>query len=507
MSNWLAGSGSGSRIFLPGINGYSLSQMQNFPLFARIQDRHCLVVGGGAVATRRAGQLLKAGARVTIVAPELSPEILDWEEAGRIVAIRDEFKGALPADCWLVVAATADPAVNRAVAAAAEAAKLFCNVVDEPGLCSFIMPTIVDRDPVTIAISSSGSSPVLARWIKGLIEETLPSRIGALASLAGRWRRKVRAALPDFDDRRRFWQEALRGEVADHAYAGKEEASEAALEAALARWQASAASSATGGRRVGQAYLVGAGPGDPELITLRGRKLLARADAVLYDRLVDPRVLEYARRDAELIAVGKSAGRLSIRQEQLNRLLVSLVSSGKHVCRLKGGDPMVFGRVAEELEALTAAGLPFQIVPGVSAVSACAAYAGIPLTMRDEARAILIATGHTSDHGAADLSAFRDGQTLALYMAVANFSAIAGRLIELGHPRDLPLAVVEHGTTEQQRVILATLAELPTLAGEHAVESPALLLVGKTVRYAERYAWFNPRILLAEQASALKQAI
>ena len=503
MSNWLAGSGSGSLIFLPGINGYSFLRMQNFPLFARIQDRHCLVVGGGAVATRRAGQLLKAGARITIVAPELSPEILDWEESGRVVAVREAFQGNLPADCWLVIAATADPVVNRAVAAAAEAAKLFCNVVDEPELCTFIMPTIVDRDPVTIAISSAGSSPVLARWIKGLVEETLPSRIGALASLAGRWRKKVRAALPDFDDRRRFWQEALRGEVADHAYAGKEEASEAALESALARWQASAAS----GRRVGQAYLVGAGPGDPELITLRGRKLLARADAVLYDRLVHPRVLEYARRDAELIAVGKSAGRLSIRQEQLNRLLVSLVSSGKHVCRLKGGDPMVFGRVAEELEALTAAGLPFQIVPGVSAVSACAAYAGIPLTMREEARAILIATGHTSDHGAADLSAFRDGQTLALYMAVANFGAIAERLIELGHPRDLPLAVVEHGTTEKQRVILSTLAALPTLAEEHKVESPALLLVGKTVRYAERYAWFNPRILLAEQASALAQAI
>jgi uroporphyrin-III C-methyltransferase/precorrin-2 dehydrogenase/sirohydrochlorin ferrochelatase len=476
--------------------------MQNFPLFARIQNRHCLVVGGGAVATRRAGQLLKAGARVTVVAPELTPEILDWEEAGRVTAVREVFKGTLPDDCWLVVAATADPAVNRAVAAAAEAAKRFCNVVDQPELCSFIMPTIVDRDPVTIAISSAGTSPVLARWIKGLIEETLPRRIGALASLAGRWRERVRAALPDIDDRRRFWQETLRGAVADHAYAGKEEVSEAALDDALARWQANA-----GGRRVGQAYLVGAGPGDPELITLRGRKLLARADAVLYDRLVDPGVLEYARRDAELIAVGKSAGRLSIRQEQLNRLLVSLVSSGKHVCRLKGGDPMVFGRVAEELEALTVAGLPFQIVPGVSAVSACAAYAGIPLTMRDEARAILIATGHTSDHGAADLSAFRDGQTLALYMAVANFGAIAERLVELGHPRDLPLAVVEHGTTEQQRVILSTLAGLPTLAEEHTVESPALLLIGKTVRYAERYAWFNPRLLHSGQASALAQAI
>jgi uroporphyrin-III C-methyltransferase/precorrin-2 dehydrogenase/sirohydrochlorin ferrochelatase len=477
--------------------------MQNLPLFARIQGRHCLVVGGGAVATRRVEQLLSAGARVTVIAPEFSEQVLEWAAAGRIDTIGEAFNGTLPADCWLVVAATRDRAVNQAVAAAAEAAQRFCNVVDEPELCSFIMPTIIDRDPVTIAISSAGRSPVLARWIKGLIEESLPSRIGALATLAGRWRERVRAALPDIDERRRFWQETLRGEVADHAYAGKEGASEAALDAALARWQASAA----GNRRTGQAYLVGAGPGDPELLTLRGRKLLARADTVLYDRLVNPKILEYARRDAELISVGKAAGRLSIRQEQLNRLLVSLVASGKHVCRLKGGDPMVFGRVAEELEALTTAGLPFQIVPGVSAVEACAAYAGIPLTMRNEARAILIATGHTTDHDAADLSAFRDGQTLALYMAIAHFGTIAARLIELGHSRELPLAVIEHGTTEKQRVILATLAELPGLAEEHQVQSPALLLIGKTVRYAERYAWFNPRVLQTKQDPDLAEAI
>lgn len=389
------------------------------------------------------------------------------------------------------------------MSAAAEAARRFCNVVDEPALCTFIMPTIIDRDPVTIAVSSAGRSPVLARWIKGLIEETLPGRVGALAQLAGRWRERVSEALPELDRRRHFWQETLRGEVADLAYAGREAASEAALEAALARWTEAAAS----GQRSGQAYLVGAGPGDPELITLRGRKLLARADTVLYDRLVNPKILDYARRDAELVAVGKAAGRLSIRQDQLNRLLVSLVAQGKHVCRLKGGDPMVFGRVGEELEALTEAGLPFQIVPGVSAVSGCAAYAGIPLTMRDEARAVLIATGHTTDHDAGDLTAYRPGQTLAVYMAIANFGTVAARLIELGHPRDLPLAVIENGTTAKQRVILSCLQALPDLATEHAIESPALLLIGKTVAYAERYAWFNPRLVQPATADALARAI
>jgi uroporphyrin-III C-methyltransferase/precorrin-2 dehydrogenase/sirohydrochlorin ferrochelatase len=258
---------------------------------------------------------------------------------------------------------------------------------------------------------------------------------------------------------------------------------------------------------VGQAYLVGAGPGDPELITLRGRKLLARADAVLYDRLVNPEILGYARRDADLIPVGKAAGRPSIRQDQLNRLLVNLVRSGKHVCRLKGGDPMVFGRIGEELAALTEAGLPFQIVPGISAVEGCAAYAGIPLTTRDEARAILIATGHTTDHDSADLAAFRPDQTLALYMAIANFGAIAARLAELGHPADLPLAVIENGTRENQRVIRATLGDLSTLAAEHEIRSPALLLIGRTVRHAERYAWFNPRVFESGSADSLAKVI
>jgi uroporphyrin-III C-methyltransferase/precorrin-2 dehydrogenase/sirohydrochlorin ferrochelatase len=477
--------------------------MQTLPIFTRLAGRRCLVVGGGTVGARRIEQLLGAGAAVTVVAPEFGPVVSEWAAAGRIEARSERFHGALIDDFWLVVAATSDPAVNREVAAAAEAARRFCNVVDEPELCSYIMPTIIDRDPVTIAISSAGSSPVLARWIKGLIEETLPARVGALASLAGRWRDRVRNALPDLDDRRHFWQVTLRGDVADLAYAGRESASEAALETALTRW-----SKASGeGKRAGQAYLVGAGPGDPELITLRGRKLLARADAVLYDHLVNPKILEYARRDAELISVGKQAGKPSIRQEQLNRLLVSLVASGKHVCRLKGGDPMIFGRIGEELEALSEAGLAFQIVPGVSAVSGCAAYAGIPLTLRDEARAILIATGHTSDHSAADLAAFTPDRTLALYMAVANFGAIAAKLTELGHPRDLPLAVVENGTTASQRVIVSTLAELPSLAAEHEVRSPALLLVGKTVRYAERYGWFNPELVALAAQNGLADVI
>jgi uroporphyrin-III C-methyltransferase / precorrin-2 dehydrogenase / sirohydrochlorin ferrochelatase len=477
--------------------------MQTLPIFAKLNGRQCLVVGAGVVAARRIEQLLKAGALVTVVAPRFNALVREWADAGRITTVEKDFEPHLIEDFWLVVAATNDTAVNRQVAVAAEAAKRLCNVVDEPALCTFIMPVIIDRDPVTIAVSSAGSSPVLARWIKGLIEEQLPNRIGALAALAGRWRERVRDALPEIDDRRRFWQASLQGEVADLSFAGKAEASEVALDEALQRWLDAKA----GGPTVGQAYLVGGGPGDPELITLRGRKLLARADVVLFDRLVNPKILEYARRDAELISVGKAAGRPSIRQEQLNRLLVNLVASGKHVCRLKGGDPMVFGRISEELDALTNAGLPFQVVPGVSAVEGCAAYAGIPLTMRDVARAVLIATGHTTDHSAADLTAYRPDQTLALYMAISNFASIAERLTELGHPGDLPLAVIENGTTDRQRVILSTLENLPTMAAEHQIQSPALLLVGQTVRYAERYGWFNPRAVEVDPEKGIANVI
>ncbi|HLF11305.1 MAG TPA: uroporphyrinogen-III C-methyltransferase, partial [Gammaproteobacteria bacterium] len=263
--------------------------------------------------------------------------------------------------------------------------------------------------------------------------------------------------------------------------------------AALERWRNADPKAA----RTGEAYLVGAGPGSPDLITVRGRQLLAHADVVLYDRLVNPAILSFARRDAELVCVGKTPHKPSITQVQLNRLLVQLVASGKRVCRLKGGDPMIFGRVGEELEALTQAGLPFQIVPGVSAVEGCAAYAGIPLTLRGVAHAILITTGHTRDHVSPDLAAYQPGQTLALYMGVERFASIVDQLLGNGHDPATPVAIVESGTLPEQRVIRATLGDLARVAAEHRVVSPALLLVGETVRHAERYAWFNRNVLVA----------
>ncbi|HEY7671817.1 MAG TPA: siroheme synthase CysG [Gammaproteobacteria bacterium] len=474
--------------------------MQHLPLFADLMRRPCLVVGGGSVAERRVRQLLAAGAEVTVIAPEPNAPLAKLAAAGEVRLAATRFApGSNLEPYWLVVAATDDPATNAEVAAAAEAAKRFCNVVDDPARSSFIMPAIIDRDPVTIAVASAGHSPVLARWLKGLIEAIVPARVGALALLAGRFREQVRDAIPNLDERRRFWEQALMGDTAEHALAGRDAESEWALEAALERWR-----SASAEPRGGEAYLVGAGPGSPDLITLRGRQLLAQAEVVLYDRLVNPAILEFARRDADLICVGKQARRPSITQTQLNRLLVQLVKSGKRVCRLKGGDPMVFGRVGEELEALTRAGLPFQIVPGVSAVEGCAAFAGIPLTLRGVAEAVLITTGHTQDHSSPDLAAYRPGQTLALYMGVAHFGAIADELIANGHDPATPVAIIENGTLDQQRVIRAALVDLARLSAEHGVKSPALLLVGETVRCAERYRWFDRGALVVapEPASA-----
>ncbi len=462
--------------------------MQHLPIFADLAERDCLVVGGGAVAERRVRLLLDAGAAVTVCAPEVSETLARWASDGRVTVLERPFGGLDVEPFWLVVAATDDRATNAAVAAAATAAKRFCNVVDDPSLCSFVTPAIVDRGPVTIAVASGGRSPVLARWIKGLIELAVPIRVGQLATLAGRWRAAVREALPEADRRRRFWQQWVQGPVAEHVLAGRDDAAERAMQATLDAWRHDADEP----KRAGEAYLVGAGPGSPDLITIRGRQLLAEADVVLYDRLVNPELLAYARRDAELICVGKVPWKPSITQKQLNRLLVGLVAGGKRVCRLKGGDPLIFGRGGEEIEALVAAGLRFQVVPGVSAAEGCAAYAGIPLTLRGVAHAVLLTTGHAEEHTAAALAEAPVGQTLAFYMGVARYDEIREELLRRGYAPETPVAVVESGTTDRQRVIRTALRSLARAQQALEIRAPALLLVGETTRFAERYAWFQP---------------
>ena len=472
--------------------------MEHLPLFARLDGRRCLVVGGGAVAARKVRLLRSAGAEVTVASPALVDDLrqlLDhgkiqhdaWGGNGRLDASRLRPEHLRP--YWLVVAATADRELNAAAARAAEAAQRFCNVVDDPELGNFIMPAIVDRAPVTVAVSTGGASPVLARWLKGRIESMLPLGVGALARLAGRWRDRVRGGIEDIDRRRRFWERVLDSQVPESVYAGREAEAETALDRLLAQWRSAHP------ERTGEAYLVGAGPGRADLITLRGRQLLSQAEVVLYDRLVGEEVLEFARRDAELISVAKTPGKPSIKQDDINAMLIHHVRAGKRVCRLKGGDPMIFGRGGEEVEALSTAGLPFQVVPGVSAAQGCACYAGIPLTLRGAAQSVVLTTGHT-ERGIAEVAGFSPGQTLVLYMGVAKYPILAQRLIDRGYDPATPVAVVERGTAPDQRVLSTVLGSLGAAAEAHGVNSPALLIVGETSRFARRHAWFAPEQLV-----------
>ncbi len=454
--------------------------MNQLPVFLTLKERSCLVVGGGAVATRKVRLLLDAGAAVTVVAPELSSRLERWQHTERLTLLRRRFAPALLDQQWLAIAATSDRAVNAAVAAAAEARQVHCNVVDDTTLGNCFLPAIVDRAPVTVAIGTGGRAPVLARLLKERLDRWLPQRLGSLAVFAGRRRAAVSRVLATPEQRQHFWRDVLDGPVADHVLAGREVEADASFQQALAGAPA---------RQAGEAYLVGAGPGDPGLLTIRALELLQRADVVLHDRLVAPEIVRLARREADIINVGKSPDGPSTSQEAINRLLVDKVRSGLRVCRLKGGDPSVFARLGEEIAALADAGLPFQVVPGISAASGAAASAAIPLTLRDAAQAVVLVTGRSEDPaGEPDWASLaRPGQTLAFYMAVGQFPQIALKLMAQGLPASTPIAVIERATTPTQRTTRSRLGELSTLARTHGIRAPAILLIGETVRVSDRW--------------------
>lgn len=472
--------------------------MHHFPIFASLDGLPCLVVGGGAVAERKVRDLRAAGACVTVNAPELSPRLNAAATAGQIRAIRRPFDSSLVAGHLLVIAATDDKAVNRAVSVAARMAQRLCNVVDDPALSTWISPAVVDRSPITIAVSSGGHAPVLARLVRQQIEHWLPAGLGALATWAASWRERVRARVADLRDRRRLWEAVLAGGlqsgtgVAADVMANRVPAADAAMAALLERQPAG---------NPGIAWLVGAGPGDAELITLRGLRHLRNADVVLHDRLVPAAVLEHARRDAEVIDVGKEGGGSSTSQAAINALLVERVRSGARVCRLKGGDPCTFGRGSEEALALADAGLPFEIVPGITAASGCAAYAGIPLTHRGLAHGVSLVTGHrTTPSGT--MARTVPGQTVVVYMAGRRLADACASLAADGHAANTPAAVVIAGTTATQRLVTGTLADIAEKAAAAGVESPAILYVGAVVGLAPRLAWFRPagETAVAEQS-------
>lgn len=463
--------------------------MDHLPVFFDVRGRDCLLVGGGEVAARKAELLRRAGSRITVVAPELGTGLARLAAAGGIRHRAAAFSETDVGGHVLAIAATDDPAVNAAVAAAARAHGVPVNVVDDPAHCDFIFPSVVDRSPLMIAISTGGAAPMLARSLRARLETLIPAGYGRLATLLQRFRSQLKERLP-LKARRHFVETLLDGPVPELVFSGREDEAAVMLQRAL--------ENADAGPPRGEVSLIGAGPGDPDLLTFRALRLMQRADVVLYDRLVPDSILDLVRRDAERIYVGKRRDYHALRQEEINQLLVEHARAGRHVVRLKGGDPFVFGRGGEEIATLAAEGIPFQVVPGITAANGCAAYAGIPLTHRDHAHSVLFVTGHLRGGGdgldpAIDWEALvRPAQTVVIYMGLGAIEVICRELQSHGMRADMPAALIERGTTRAQRVLTGTLRTLPDLVANHEVHAPTLLIVGEVVTLRERLAWFHP---------------
>jgi uroporphyrin-III C-methyltransferase / precorrin-2 dehydrogenase / sirohydrochlorin ferrochelatase len=456
--------------------------MDYLPVFLQLRGARAVIVGGGRIAARKADLLLRAGARLTVVAPRLHEELRNRAASGELTHLAETFVPAHLDGAAVAIAATALKEVNTTVSAAARERAVPVNVVDDASLSTFIFPAIIDRSPVIVAVGSAGQAPVLARWVRERIEAMLPARLGALARFMGERRQGVLRAL-GAAARRAFWERIVRGTAATRLLAGDEPGAQRAFEAELLISQLTT-STATGGSALGEVYLIGAGPGDPDLLTLRALQLLQQADVVLYDRLVPPAVLEHARREARRIFVGKVHGGSEghTPQEDIHQRMIGFAREGLKVARLKGGDPFIFGRGGEEVEVLARAGIPYLVVPGITAALGAAAGAGIPLTQRGLAQSVTFVTGHLPEDDALDWRTLaRRGQTVVFYMGVGKLVPIVARLRAAGAPDTLPAALIERATLPEQRVLRATLAQITDLAGSAGVTPPALLIVGDVV--------------------------
>lgn len=459
--------------------------MEYFPLFTRIAGVPCLVVGGGAVAARKVGALSRAGAEITLIAPKLAANLGTLIAEQKLEYIARDYQ---PADMHnryrLVIAATDNRALNRAIAEQAHSLDILVNVVDAPELCSVILPSIIDRDPVVVAVSSGTRSPVLARLLRARLETLIPARYGRLAELIGGFRQQVGQRLSQAQARRGFWERILQGPVSELVFSGRDAAAMQLVEKSLSEAEDS---------KSGEVYLVGAGPGDPDLLTFRALRLMQQADVVLYDRLVAPEIVDLVRKEAERIYVGKRRAYHAVRQEEINETLARLALEGKRVLRLKGGDPFIFGRGGEEVATLAEQGIPFQIVPGITAASGCACYAGIPLTHRDYAQSVIFVTGHLKE-GELQLNwqqLVQPQQTVVVYMSLTNIDILCSRLIEHGLPASTPVALVSRGTTMDQDVTTATLSSLKDAIDAKVIHAPTLTIIGDVVRLHGSLSWFN----------------
>ncbi|EHU1307521.1 siroheme synthase CysG [Acinetobacter baumannii] len=456
--------------------------MDIFPISLKLQQQRCLIVGGGHIALRKATLLAKAGAIIDVVAPAIEDQLLQLIKTTGgepfIEAFAEKF---LSTPYRLVIAATNNAEVNKTVFEQCEARNLLVNSVDDIPHCRFMVPAIIDRSPLIVSVASNGTSPVLSRQIRTQLETSIPHGMGKLAEFSGKWRNQVKEKISNPDERRIFWENLYASPLKEQVFNDNLDVADSMLEQALQEWKAPK----------GEVYLVGAGPGDPELITLKALRLMQQADVVIYDRLVSVPILELCRRDATKIYVGKARSNHSVPQEGINALLVDYAKKGKRVCRLKGGDPFIFGRGGEEIQELFQAGVPFQVVPGITAASGCSAYAGIPLTHRDYAQSVRFLTGHLKE-GSPELpwdELVYENQTLVLYMGLVGLERICEQLIAHGQRPDMPVALISKGTTPEQKVVMGSLADIASKVTEHQIHAPTLTIIGEVVRLREQLQW------------------
>ena len=456
--------------------------MDIFPISLKLQQQPCLIVGGGHIAYRKALLLAKAGAKIDVLAPEIDDNLLQLVQQSQGQYVQDVFSSSTALRHYrLVIAATDNNRVNQQVFAACEAENVLVNSVDDPPHCRFMVPAIIDRSPLVISVASNGTSPVLSRQIRTQLESSIPHGMGKLAEFSGQWRAAVKQKIVNPEERRIFWEELYASPLKEQVFNDNLDAANQSIQHALVEWQTPK----------GEVYLVGAGPGDPELLTLKALRLMQQADVVIYDRLVSAPILELCRRDAEKVYVGKARSNHAVPQEGINALLVKYAQAGKRVCRLKGGDPFIFGRGGEEIQELYEAGVSFQVVPGITAASGCAAYAGIPLTHRDYAQSVRFLTGHLKE-GSPELpwsELVYENQTLVLYMGLVGLESICAKLIAHGQRADMPVALISKGTTPEQKVVVGTLANIASKVEQHQIQAPTLTIIGEVVNLREQLKW------------------
>jgi len=472
--------------------------LDHLPIFLDVRGRTVIVAGGGTLAARRVERALNAGARVKLFTRELSGEFRNFQANDAFAVFLRDLEAADLEGAILAYGAEEDLARDKRLYALAKAAGVLVNVADTMELCDFITPAILDRSPIVAAISSSGASPILARIIKAELESAIPATFGDLSAFLARFRAEVATRIGDGVRRRRFWEDISTSIVSERVMAGDIAGAETALRDKLALLD-----DAAGGTAVGEVYLVGTGPGDPDLLTFRALRLMQRADVVLYDRLIGPSILDLVRRDATRIYVGKQPDDHTLAQEDITQMLVRLAKEGQRVLRLKGGDPFIFGRGGEEIDEIARHGIPFQVVPGITAAAGCAAYAGIPLTHRDHAQSCAFVTGHGKE-GKVDLNweaLIQPRQTVAIYMGLATIDRVMAEFIAHGASPELPVAVIDNGTRKQQRVVTGTLADIAGKTVAAGLKGPSIIIMGTVVTLRERLAWFEPNAAASERGA------